>query len=171
MAPGAGGRYRTGDVAHLFAQRRGLYQAHLDDNHNSGQYRADAVFSGSDHSLTLSLVQRDAAYDVNTIASLFDAVRGNGYVFLTYQQRLTERWRLSVMGGISGYSGTSDGISPDTAQRRFGVRLNYAVTPDFTAGYYARGSSFTQASPLVSAPRITAPTVLRMPGANRSRRI
>jgi len=148
---GAGGRVELTPGTH-FALNAEVYQARFDDSRTSSQYQADAVFKGSGHVLTLSFIQRDAVYDVNTVASLMDAVRGR-HALLSYQQPLSARWRLWIMGGLSDYSRSASGASPDIAQRRFGARLDYQVTPDFTAGYYARGTTFTQASPLFFSPQ------------------
>ena len=127
------------------------YQARWDTGHATWQYRADATIQGSGRALMFSVVQRDAAYDVNTISSLFDGIRGR-HAFVTYQQPLTERWRLWVMGGLSDYSRSFSGASPEVTQRRFGARMDYAISPEFTAGYYARGTWFSKASPLFFSP-------------------
>lgn len=149
-AAGAGGRVELTPNSH-FSLLAEAYQARFDTARTSAQYRADAIFQGSGRALTLSVMQRDAAYDVNTVASLFDAVRGR-HAFLTYQQQLSQRWRMSILGGISDYARSAGGASPDTTQRRFGARLDYVLTADFTAGFYARGTTFTQASPLFFSP-------------------
>lgn len=147
---GAGGRVELAPGSH-FSLIAEAYQARFDTARTSSQYRADAVFQGSGHVLTLSVMQRDAAYDVNTVASLFDAIRGR-HAFLTYQQQISERWRLSILGGLSDYSSSASGVSPEITQRRFGARLDYVLTPEFTTGFYARGTTFSQASPLFFSP-------------------
>ena len=147
---GAGGRVELTPGSH-FSLLAEAYQARFDTARTSAQYRADAIFQGAGHALTLSVMQRDAAYDVNTVASLFDAIRGR-HAFLSYQQQISERWRLYILGGLSDYSRSLSGASPEITQRRFAARLDYAVTPEFTTGYFARGTTFTQASPLFFSP-------------------
>jgi tetratricopeptide (TPR) repeat protein len=147
---GAGGRIELAPSSH-FSLSAEVYQTHFDTGRTSAQYRADAVFQGAGRALTLSFIDRDAVYDVNTVASLFDAVRGR-HAYLSYQQPLSQRWRLWVMSGLSEYTSSASGASPSIAQRQFGARLDYAVTPEFTAGYYARGTTFSQASPLFFSP-------------------
>ncbi len=110
--------------------------------------------------LMLSLVRRDAVFDVNTVGSLFAGIQQTG-VLLSYQQPLSDRWRLWGSGGVARYGGGTAGLFNNNLQRRAAARIDYQVLPWMTAGYFLRVSGFTSQSPLYFSPRFYGTTGLR----------
>lgn len=124
-------------------------------NLNRSRFNAQfdvTVKPGKDSALTLGYTRRDAVYDVNTSASLFGGVMGDSY-YAAYAQPLSNKWRLSLGGGLTSYD-EGTGFSTATNQRRGSARILYRIGSSANAGYYMRVSSFTRPSPLFFSPRI-----------------
>lgn len=131
-------------------------QARFDLGRNRLNAKADFSFHPTaDSAVTVGYIRREAVYDVNTIASLYGGVLGETF-FAAYRQPISNRWNLSLLGGLTRYdSGTADYSTP-TNQRRGSASLTYRVTPSTTAGYFMRVSSFTQSTPLFFSPSLYA---------------
>lgn len=113
-----------------------------------------------DYTLVFGATHRDALYDVNTIGSLFAGIMHTSLI-VSYEQPLSDRWRIWLAGGVSRYTaGTQKAFEPNQ-QRRFSARTDYHVLPWMTAGYYVRVTGFQEFSPLYFSPEFYGTTGFR----------
>jgi tetratricopeptide (TPR) repeat protein len=110
-----------------------------------------------DSSLLFSVMRRDAIYDVNTVGSLFAGIVQDG-VIVSYEQPLSDRWRLWLSGGIARFSGGTNNAFDNNFQRRFSANADYLVLPWMKAGYFVRVSGFGSFSPLYFSPEFYGTT-------------
>lgn len=131
-------------------------QNHFDFGRSRFNAQADlTIRPAADSAITLSYMRRDAVYDVNTIASLFGGVMGEGF-YIAYRQPLSAKWHLSMQGGLTRYDQGTGGYSVATQQRRASATAVYRVSPSANAGYFMRWSSFNRATPLFFSPSLYA---------------
>lgn len=116
--------------------------------------RFDASFrpSGKD-TLGISYAHRDAAYDVNTAASLPAGIMGDTFL-ISYQRPLAERVRFWATGGMSHYSSGTLANNPSNTQPRASARLDYLLRPWIKLGYSFRGTGFASPSALYFSPSL-----------------
>ncbi len=109
------------------------------------------IRAGRDRLVTATYTRRMAAYDLNTIASMFAGIYGQT-AFLSYQQPMSAKWRLWLGVGAARYSRGENNVSPVNSQRMFSARAEYSVLPDLTAGYFVRATTFSNPSPIYFSP-------------------
>ncbi len=109
------------------------------------------IRAGRDRLVTASYTRRIAAYDLNTIASMFAGVYGQT-AYLSYQQPMSAKWRLWLGAGAARYSRGDNNVSPVNTQRMLSARAEYAVLPELTAGYFVRATTFSNPSPIYFSP-------------------
>lgn len=109
------------------------------------------IRAGRDRLVTASYTRRIAAYDLNTIASMFAGVYGQT-AYLSYQQPMSAKWRLWLGAGAARYSRGDNNVSPVNTQRMLSARAEYAVLPELTAGYFVRATAFSNPSPIYFSP-------------------
>lgn len=107
--------------------------------------------AGRDRLVTASFTRRLAAYDLNTIASMFAGIYGQT-AYLSYQQPLSAKWRLWLGAGAARYSQGDHNVSPVNTQRMLSARAEYKVLPELTAGYFFRATTFSAHSPIYFSP-------------------
>jgi tetratricopeptide (TPR) repeat protein len=109
------------------------------------------IRAGRDRLVSATYTRRSAAYDLNTIASMFAGIYGQS-AFLSYQQPISAKWRLWLGGGAARYTRGDNNVSPANTQRMFSARAEYKVMPELTAGYFMRASTFSAPSPIYFSP-------------------
>jgi len=116
---------------------------------NSLNYSGQLQFRSGDSSVALSLMRRDAVYDVNTAASLFAGIMADTAMF-SYQQEMGENTRFWLAAAATRYS-SGIGFNRNT-QRRIGAVLDHEVVKDFRAGFFVRATDFAAPSRLYFSP-------------------
>lgn len=153
ISRGAGGGIRL-DLAPVpqFSLSAQVGQTRFDNTRSFLDARGELnIRAGRDRLVTATYTRRSAAYDLNTIASMFAGIYGQT-AFLSYQQPISARWRLWLGGGGARYTRGDNDVSPVNTQRMFSARAEYKVLPELTAGYFMRATTFSAPSPVYFSP-------------------
>jgi hypothetical protein len=150
---GEGGGVRVGLSAGThFSMNLEAGEVRFNNTRSDVQAKAEAFVHGAgDKLLSLSYIRRSGAYDLNTIATMFAGITGQN-AFVSYQQPLTDHWRLWLGAGAARYTQGLDDTSPVNTQKIFSARADYKVMPELTAGYYMRATTFSAPSSLYFSP-------------------
>jgi tetratricopeptide (TPR) repeat protein len=106
---------------------------------------------GPEKVLGISYARRDAAFDVNTVSTLFAGILEDLYL-ISYSQPITARWTMALNGGFARFDRGKDQVFEANTQRRVAARFNYAIRPGVQAGYFVRLTDFAQYTPLYFSP-------------------
>lgn len=116
---------------------------------NSLNYSGQLQFGGLERSFSVTLMRRDAVYDVNTAASLFAGIMADT-AMLSYQQALSGTTRLWTAVAATRYSQSGDFRA--NTQRRLAAVIDREMLPGFRTGFFVRATDFAAPSRLYFSP-------------------